>query len=151
MQFTREKIWDLWGEAWPLLMEHWQEIARYKDIKLNPDFDAYHDAEMNGLLRVYTARAEGLLIGYAAFFVKKNAHYKDSLQAVQDVVFLRKECRRGFVGIKLLEYADAQLANEGVQVVYQHVKVRNNFSPILKRIGYEKVEEVWAKRLDVKG
>lgn len=150
MEFAREKIWDLWDEAWPLLKAHWEEIARYKDIPLNPDFDLYHAAELNGVLRVYTARAEGLLIGYAAFMVRSNAHYKDSKQAVQDVVFLRKECRRGVAGIQLIKYAEDQLAEEGVQVVYHHVKVKNNFGPILGRMGYEQVETIWAKRLDVK-
>ena len=151
MQFAREKIWDLWEEAWPLLVEHWGEVAKYSDIKLDPDFTAYHEAELNGALRVYTARAEGVLVGYAAFMVRGNAHYKSSIQAVQDVVFLRKACRRGLVGYKLLKFADDQLATEGVQVVYQHVKIKNNFSAVLGRIGYEKVEEVWAKRLDLKG
>jgi hypothetical protein len=49
--------------------------------------------------------------------------------------------------MRLIEHADAQLAAEGVQVVFQHVKTAHNFGPLLERLGYEHVENVYAKRL----
>lgn len=146
--FQREPIRALWAELWPLLVAHWEEIATWPDIPLDPDREAYAEADDAGLLRLYTARdAAGLLVGYAAYVVRTHLHYRHSKQAVQDVVYLRPECRRGRIGRQLLEYGDAQLAGEGVQVVYQHVKLTHNFGPLLERLGYEHVENVYARRL----
>jgi hypothetical protein len=38
------------------------------------------------------------------------------------------------------------LVEDGVQVIYHHVKCAIDFGPLLKVLGYEQVETVWAKR-----
>ena len=87
MKFQRQKAQDVFKEMIPLLEAHWQEIAHYKDIPLDPDFDAYFRAEDAGMLRVFTARDENdVLIGYAVFLIRFNIHYKSSKQALQDVI-----------------------------------------------------------------
>ena len=148
--FRREPISALWVELWPLLVAHWEEIATWPDIRLDPDTDAYEAMDTAGMLRTYTARDEqqGTLVGYASYVVRTHLHYQQSKQAVQDVLFLRADYRHGKTGQRFLEHADAALAAEGVQVVYQHVKTAHNFGPLLERIGYEHVENVYAKRLN---
>jgi hypothetical protein len=148
MQFQRERFLDVVKEAAPLLVRHWKEIAHYQDIVLDPDVSAYHYLEKCGGLRVFTARDEGKLAGYVVFFVRHNMHYKESLQAVQDVLFLDEPYRKGFTGIKLIKYADESLADDGVQVVYHHVKAAHDFGPILERMGYRLVDLIYARRLD---
>lgn len=153
--FQREKVWELWDEVIPLLIEHWKEIAHYKDITLDPDIEAYNAMEESGVLRMYTARRQsidllkGELIGYTAFFVRNNAHYRQSKQAVQDVLFLRDRDRLGFTGIKLIKFAEESLRDEGVQVIYHHVKIRHDvLGRLLERFGYEPVDVIYTKRLD---
>lgn len=146
--FARESIRGLWPELWPLLFAHWEEIATWSDIPMDPDREAYEAIEDAGLLRLYTARNAQGLVGYAAYVVRTHLHYRGSVQAVQDVVYLRPEYRQGRIGQKLLEAADADLASEGVQVVFQHVKLAHNFGPLLERLGYEHLENVYARRLD---
>jgi GNAT superfamily N-acetyltransferase len=143
----REPIHDLWVELWPLMVAHWDEIATWQDIPLDPDTDAYEALDEAGMLRLYTVRDEHRLVGYAAYTVRTHLHYRQSKQAVQDVIFLLAEYRCGRTGMRLIEHADAQLAAEGVQVVFQHVKTAHNFGPLLERLGYEHVENVYAKRL----
>lgn len=138
---------DLFVEISPLLETHFQEIARYKDIELDPDFVGYDLMEARGSLRVFTARLEdGRLIGYAIYFVSPNLHYRKSLQAVQDVLFIHP-AHRG-CGARLIRDADRELAKEGVQLVYHHVKCAHDFGPLLERMGYEQVEKIFARRLD---
>jgi hypothetical protein len=48
----------------------------------------------------------------------------------------------------LIRYADMQLKEDGVQVVYHHSKVAHNIGPLLERMGYEAVDLIYAKRLD---
>lgn len=146
--FQREKAQECFAEALPLLAEHWQEIAHYKDIPLEPDYDAYAAAENSGNLVCFTARTEtGELIGYAVYFLRKNLHYKSSLQAYQDILFISKP-HRGMGG-KFILWCDDQLRALTCQAVYQHVKKAHNFGPLLERIGYTLVDLIFAKRLDV--
>ena len=148
MTFQEEDPRLIMDEAMPLFYEHWREISHYLDIALEPDREIYAKAAEMGMLKVFTAREDGVLIGYAAYMVRANIHYKSSIQAQQDVLFVTKEKRRGTVGMRLIAYADKCLAKMGVQVVVQHVKVAHNFGPLLERLGYEHVEHIYTKRLD---
>lgn len=148
--FARERIGDVFEEIKPLLAKHYAEIAHYPDIPLKPDFQRYLQAEWSGKLRIYTARSARELIGYAIYVVQPALHYRESLQAAQDILFLDPAYRRGRIGMRLIEFADRELRQEGVQVVFQHMKAREglSFGPLLERLGYELVDHVYARRLD---
>lgn len=158
MKFQREALTTaLHDEMRPLLDAHWQEISHYLDIPLDPDPSVYEAVQANGALRVYTVRDErgvdvnqnhSRLIGYAIFFVRHNAHYKSSLQASQDILFLHPDFRGGFVGYRFIEWCDDQLREEGVQVVYHHVKQKHNFGPMLEHMNYELIDLIYGRRLD---
>ncbi len=144
--FQRENLVDIWDEMLPLFEKHYAEIAHYKDIVLNPDKEIYMTLEQNNLIRAYTARDEDKsLIGYAVFFVKANMHYRDSLQASQDVIFI-DPTKRGF-GMKFINWCDNELLKEGVQVVYHHVKKAHDFGKILERLNYKLVDLIYGRRL----
>jgi hypothetical protein len=148
IRFQTEKISDTWQEAIPLQVAHWDEVAHYKDIKLNPDFPSYLELERAGIVRCFTAREDGKLIGYVIFFVRPNLHYCQSIQALQDVLFLSPEKRLGRTGVEMIIRPEKPLASQGVQVVYHHVKAGSNMGRLLPRLGYELIDEVYGKRLD---
>ena len=91
-------------EAAALIYAHYKEISHYQDIKLDPDHSKYLSCEERGTLRVYLAKDGFEVIGYCVFFVDHNMHYKDSLQAIQDVVYIDKN-KRGF-GRKFIAWCD---------------------------------------------
>ena len=142
----RERFVDVIAEMMPLLEKHWREIAHFQDIPLEVDRVAYEQLCNMGMLRIYTMRKHTALIGYAVYFVRSNPHYKSSIQASQDVIFVDPE-HRG-VGRKLIQFADEQLQIEGVQAVYHHVKAAHNFGPLLESMGYSLVDLIYTKRLD---
>ena len=113
--------------------------------------EMYSVIEEQGALRCYIARDDGKLIGYLSFFVRSNPHYKSSVQAVSDVLFLLPEYRRGGTGVLLIRHGERALKAEGVQAVYHHVKRTNQVGRLLVRMGYELIDEVYAKRLDSGG
>lgn len=152
--YARELFDACYSEAIPLLEQHYAEIAHFQDIKLNVDIERYRAAEAAGALRIYTARLpDQRLVGYAAFAVGRNPHYADSLQAVNDVIYLDPNYRRGRVGVGLIAYCDEQLALEGVQVVRHHVKrAHPKLGFILEhKFGYAAEDTIMVKRLDIKG
>jgi GNAT superfamily N-acetyltransferase len=132
-----------------LLTEHWLEISHYPDILLEVDWPAYEAAEANGKFRVFTARIDGVIVGYATFFVNRNPHYKSSLQAVQDILFLSPPYRGSTLGYRLIAFAHKALKAEGCQCEYHHQKIAHPaLGRLLKKMGYEPIEIIWAKRLD---
>ena len=100
-------------------------------------------------MRVFTARTSvGSLAGYCIFFVRHNLHYSTSLQALQDVLFLAPEMRGCGTGLMFLAWCDERLREEGVQVVYHHAKVALDFGPLLTKLGYERIDYIYGRRLD---
>ena len=105
--YQQESLVTTKEDARPLLEKHWEEIALNKDtIKLNPDWDAYADLEDAGILKIFTARSDGNLIGYFVVFVRSHIHYKDNLFAYNDILYLDKDYRKGFTGAKLMKFAE---------------------------------------------
>lgn len=149
VDLARETIAQSYEEAMPLLLKHYTEIAQHQDIALNVDVEMYRRIEEAGMLRIYTARRFSKLVGYATFIIGSNGHYKDSLQAKQDVFYVDPSHRGIFIGPKLIGYADAMLTVDGIQVVYHHQKLAHpTLGVLLAREGYEHVENIWGKRLD---
>lgn len=148
--FARESIASFFDDALPLFEKHFKEVSHFQDIPLNIDLDTYQLIDANGALRIFTARQDGELVGYAVFFVKLNPRYSTSLQANQDILFINPSCRAKGFGQNLIAFCDEQLKAEGVQVVYQHVKAtpKLNFGPLLERMNYELVDLIFAKRLN---
>jgi DNA-binding Lrp family transcriptional regulator len=148
MTYQKEELTDaLLEEVMPLLRLHYEEIAHFKDIPLQPDAERYKNLQAAGVLRTFTVRTDtNLVIGYAVYFVHRNLHYSGSLQAVQDVLYI-DPTKRGF-GMKFILWCDEQIKAEGVQVVYHHVKASHNFGPMLEKIGYELIDLIYGKRLN---
>lgn len=149
LTFQRERVSDLWDEVTPLLSRHKDEVCHYKDFVLNPDVESYEAIERAGGMRCYTARLNGDLIGYCALFVKHNLHYRDSVQALQDVLFILPEHRGSRAGFKLIRFCEEQLRREGVQVVMQHLKLATPKTvELFRKMGYEEIDVIMGKRLD---
>ncbi len=148
MIYREEKFKDIITELRPLLIKHYEEIAHYQDIPLVADDEKYVKLTDMGVYRLFTARTEvGELTGYQGFMISHNIHYSSSLQAVEDVLFVFGP-RRGF-GAAFIRYGDDELKKSGVQVVYRHVKVKHNHGKILTRDGYEQIDLIFGKRLDL--
>ena len=127
-----------------LIINNWVETG-LDGITLSPDWDKYKQAYDNGMLRVYIAKAGDLIVGYSVYFVSKHLHYRESLQATCDMIFIRPT-RRGF-GKKFIAWIDEQLKNDGVCAVYRHASFKNKFGLLLGRMGYKEQEVTFIKRL----
>lgn len=146
--YQRETVSELWDELTPLLAKHYQEIAHFPDIPLSPDKLFYEQAEAAGMLRAYTVRVNGRLVGYANFFLRPNPKYSTSRQAVADNVFLDPAHRRGRLGLGLLTFAHDELAAEGAEVIMHHVKIAHPaLGKLLEHLGYAPIDIIYARRV----
>lgn len=146
LTFQKERLQDIYDEILPILKEHYTEIASYLDIKFEPNIEEYYKLEDMGFFIVYTAREDNELIGYNAFFIKNNMHYKSCKVASEDVIYIRKD-KRGF-GKHFIKWCDEQLKSIGVHVVTHHIKFKHDWSEILERMNYDKIDMILMKRLD---
>lgn len=146
--YQQESIASYRQEAEALLELHWEEIALNKHvIKLNPDWAAYYELEESGSLKIFTARADGKLIGYFVVICRNHLHYKDDVFAFNDVLYLHKDYRKGFTGSKLMKFAEKCLKEDGVSVLVVNTKRHKPFDILLSWLGYKHVENVYTKLL----
>lgn len=139
---------DLLNEMMPLWKAHFKELAHFKDVELDPDFEMYQKAWDKGIIRIFTARDGKKLVGYNVFVVNFHAHYRTFKSANQDIIYLDTTMRKGLSGYRFMKWSDKRLADEGVQSVYQHPRIMRNWGPLLERMGYKLMDLVYAKRLD---
>jgi GNAT superfamily N-acetyltransferase len=146
MNYQQEFLATVKKDIRPLLERHWNDIAVNKDkIKLNPDWDAYHSLEQDGKLKIFTAREQGELVGYFVVIVHRNLHYKDHLFASNDVIFLHPDHRKGRTGIKLVQFSEKCLKEDGVSVLAINTKVHKPFDKLMQFLGFCLVERIYSK------
>lgn len=150
VMFQRETLSQCLGESGELTMRHWEEIARNKELfPLDPDIEFYHTLEKMDRLRVFTVRKDGVLTGYAVYFVGNNKHYKTVIWALSDIFWLAPESRKSMVGLKLFKYVEAELKKDGVNVMHTTYKIEHPAAGrILNFLGHTHIEAGYAKVLN---
>ena len=146
--FARESGIDVMPEIGHLLEEHYEEVTHHRDIPVGCDYEHYLKLDKAGILRIYTVRVMGELVGYGIYTVGHSKHYKSSYQARQDTLFLSAAHRRGSAGYRFIKWLHEQLRAEGVQIVYDHGKFVKDIQSIFERLGAEPVYYMYGRRLD---
>lgn len=151
--FARETYAQMIEDVKPMLAEHWRELALYQDdIPLDPDYEFYERAEAIGLIRAYTARKVGALIGYAVYLVRFHPHYRGHRWASADIVWMHPDYRRFGAGNALFDFIESDLTAEGPCVIHTTTKVAHpELSMLLLARGHEHVENGYSKRLAAAG
>jgi|FreactcultureFD7_1027221.scaffolds.fasta_scaffold00730_3 hypothetical protein len=143
--YGTEKLEQFKRQAIELIALHWDEVAHDKEVRdLDVDWDSFEALEKAGQLYILTARDDGELIGYVAAILRPHFHSKKTRSAYVDAIFLSKNARKNNVGIRLIQMTDTALSGLA-DFVYWHIKPEKNFAPILKRIGYHFIEEIWGR------
>jgi len=148
MNYQQEFLSQVENDILVLIDLHYKEIALNKNkVKLNPDWDVYRDLEDQGKLKIFTARDGLTLAGYFVVVVGTNMHYKDHTFACNDIIYLHKDYRKGFAGIKLIKFAKKCLTDDGVSILTINTKVHQPFDRLLERLGFNLIERVYSSYL----
>lgn len=146
IDYQQEFLNQVRSDAEPLIKLHWDEIALNQDkIKLNPDWEAYQKLEDDNRLKIFTARNGKQLVGYFVVLLGANIHYKDHIFASNDIIYLHKDYRKGFVGIRLIKFAEKCLKDDGVSVLLINTKIHRPFDKLLERLKFKPIERVYSK------
>ena len=126
---------------------HYEELCVTKEYPLEPDIEAYRALAKARMLRCITCRFDGELIGYIVFTISRHMHYRSCITAFEDLYFVRKDYRKGRVGIKLFQYAEKVLKQFGVNRIVMHTKVHLDHSRLFEYLGYKWTDKVFSKIL----
>ena len=142
--FQKEAPEPFTQDALELFRQHYEEIAERTDvIELDPDLESYNTLYEKGILEIHTARDDGKLVGYSIWFVLKHIHYKKSLTANSDVLYISPEYRKGMFGVKFIKWTTEEIKKRQPQRVIFHMKPFLDYSPILKRLGANLFEHAY--------
>lgn len=138
--------WALVLEELKLLFpEHCDELCVVKEFPLLPDYEAYETLRKLNMLRCITCRADGKLIGYITFMIQPHLHYRTCKTAIEDMYFIKKEYRRGRIGIRLFQYAESVLKGIGVNRIILGTKVHLDNSRLFEYLKYKHTDKVFTK------
>jgi hypothetical protein len=137
-----------------LLLRHWNEVALDKDaIPLDPDWQRIWQLESQGVFWAAALRKDGRLIGYNAFCVHPHIHYRSTLHAVNDVIFV-DPAERGLAGVRLIKGTERLLAEMGVKKAIYHTKLHVEIGhdqklvgDLLAKMGYKHFENLYCKMI----
>jgi GNAT superfamily N-acetyltransferase len=149
MAIPREIVASEWiDRAWPLLEEHYAELATVPDIMLlKPDVERYQTLEAAGNLfaiGMFDIHGNGAetLVGYSVNIVCTNLHYGDLLMCQNDLLFVRKSHRRGMTGMRLITATERAAKDRGVKMMLWHAKPGTTLDRMLPKLGYEPFETI---------
>lgn len=148
---AREILFEVVEDVQPLLQAHYEELCLSKDrMALDPMWERYAQLEATDrdALQIYTARDEGALIGYAAFFVTAHLHYRAFIPAINDVLFI-SPVARGSTGLRFIRYCEQELARFAQKIVWR-VKSGTPMHLLLQhpKLGYALDELAYGKFLN---
>jgi hypothetical protein len=143
--FQKEAPEPFTQEAMALFQKHYEEIAERIDvIELDPDLKKYNQLYNQNALEIHTIRDNGVLIGYSLWFLINHIHYKKSLTANSDVLYISPNYRKGMLGIKFIKWSLEEIKKKNPQRILFHVKPFLDYSPILKRLGANYFENIYS-------
>ena len=146
--FARTSFEEMVGDIKPLISGHWKEIALFTDeIPLDPDYDRYQSMCDQGSVRLYGARMNGELIGYAIFMiVERHLHYRHRW-ALNDIIFIHPAHRNFGVGSGLCDCFESDLTQDGPIVINIATKTAHPaLAMLLRSRGYGDAELSMSKR-----
>lgn len=148
MEIKLECLSNVKDEIQPLLQKHWELVALNQGkIKLNPDWKEYARLDAAGVLRIFTARRDGQLIGYFVLLVSRSIHYQDHIFATNDVLFVLPEQRFGSTGYRLVKFVENWCAENNVSLMMVNTKVHVPFDRLMLGMSFNLIERVYSKYL----
>lgn len=132
-------------EMKPLLPLHWEELALFRDkMPLDPDYAYFVRQERAGQLQFVTLRQAGELLGYYVGMIGPSPHYKSTLTAKMDVIYLVPEHRGAGAGGMLMAEIRRGLKQRGVKLWWMGSKNHKPIEALFRAFGFTDEESYFA-------
>lgn len=143
-----DRVADVIDLSTALQTEHWEEIAKNKHLMvLAPDVEKYARIEQAGKLFAVLAYDGDEMVGYSVNILDNNLHYRDLVQAQNDVLFVKPTHRAGRLFMRLREATLRMAAARGVRLMLWHAKEATPLAEILPRLGCKVQDIIYSEEL----
>lgn len=132
-------------EVRPLLGAYYDALIVEHDLPFEPDYNAYVDAQERGHMVCVSCRDDGKLIGLICFFIHPYLYSQRYVLAIEDLFYVDQAYRKGWIGIRLLKYAEKVLKSRGVDIINVVCKAHQDKSSLYERLGYKHTEKHFSK------
>lgn len=148
LKIVEQRFTDLIDQMGELFDEHWEEIARNKEVMiLKPDYQKYRALEEIGACKSLIAYYDGKLVGYSINFIQPHMHYSDLVICYNDIVYTDPAYRSKPVGLRLLKETEKKAKEWGARMMLWHVKPDTPMFKIMPRLAYNLGEVIYSKVL----
>lgn len=147
ISYAKEKMADIIEEIKPLHLEQWQETEGYRHgLEFKPDYGRYLQYSESDFYVILTVRRDGELVGHISLYITTSMHTGTKL-AQEDTLFLTKSARGGRTAMRLFQFAEAWMTENGVKELYCSVKNGASSKRLLESMGCLHVSDGYHKML----
>lgn len=148
LSIIKSPIPDDFGMFDELTQEHWDEVAKNKELMiLKPRYEVYRDLDNKGNLINLFAFVDGKIVGYSINILSYHLHYADLYTAMNDIIFITKQYRDTPLGLRLIAETEKACKEAGVKLMLWHAKEDSALAKILPRRKCKVQDIVFSKQL----
>jgi len=114
-------------------------------INLDINWESYMLVAEAKMLRAFSARVDGVLVGFSVFFIVSPFRENQELRAQLDALYLAPEYRTAWTGIKFIKFCENCLKIDVTEIMFSSL-VKHDYAPVLKYLGYLPIETIHRKR-----
>lgn len=116
--FGLEKMDHIFPDVQDMLYDHWRETeSGYIDTPPSFNLDYFRRMEASAQWLVFTVRTADEIVGYASFFLQPDPHILHKFEALEHMIYLKPEHRKGYLASNLLKYTERHLPKLGVHQI----------------------------------
>ena len=86
-----------------------------------------------------------IVVGIACFFLTPYLYSRNYIMAVQDLLYIAPEYRRGWIGIRLIKESEKLLKSRGVGIIDLACRPHVDNTTLYERLGYKYAEKRFSK------
>ena len=145
MKYFQERFEDtVIGEMKLLVFDHIAEVGPFQ-FEFDVDWDKFVELQESDSIRLFVARSEGNMVGYAIYIISTHTHFATTVFALQDALYIAPQFRGNGAGIGLIRFCEEMLVD--CDAIVQAVSPELDFSDLLTNNGYVPLEKLYVKKL----
>jgi GNAT superfamily N-acetyltransferase len=122
-------------------------IAKHGMRPLAFKWKVYKELEWRGECKLFIAREDDRLIGFALYVMQHHLHHADQYVAHCTMIGVRPEFRNQGIGRSLIEFAEAWFKQHGITHMVHHHRLIYNVTPLFESMGFKPEELGYVKEL----
>lgn len=145
MKYAQEYLCNIKEELLSIIHIHWEDAEQDNSYSFSLDWDSYYALEKAGNMKIYTARKDGDLVGYASVYVTGSLFAKNRIEAHYNSIYVKPKYRVGKTAANFIKYIEKQLFKIGAKKINISTLSHQPFDRLLEWLDYEHTEKVYSK------